>query len=256
MSECTWRAASGAGAESGRSGRRAHASAPDLVLLHGAGGGAWEWTRWVRLLRARGWVVHVPDFSRACTASALTDASAFSQLRTELLERLSSNANCVLVGASLGGLLAAAMANRLQARALILLNPAPPALAAKQSLDVVVAQDDRPWGLRASVVGTQRAVTELHALDVLRVFRRWSDCSHRLLQEIGDGIAVPRPSMPCLLLSSDSDAELSIESGRLLAARWGAEQRCLQGTHVGPLLGTEAGAAVTEVVGWLRTRGL
>ena len=124
----------------------------------------------------------------------------FARLRIDLLERLRLKPGCVLVGASLGGLVAAAIADSLQARALVLLNPALPAVSSHPRPSSVVVHGNRPWGLRASVSSTRGAVSELHPLDVLQVFRRWSDCSLRLLHEIAEGIDVQRPSMPCLLL--------------------------------------------------------
>jgi pimeloyl-ACP methyl ester carboxylesterase len=245
-----------AAAESGRSGPWAHATAPaEWVLLHGAGGGAWEWNRWVRLLKAQGRVVHVPDFSRHCVANALGDGNAFSRLRTDVLDRLRLGSGCVLVGASLGGLLAAAIADTLQARALVLVNPALPDGSAQPRHRSGVMHDNRPWGLRANVSSTRAAVPELHPLDVLKVFRRWSDCSQRLLHEIGEGIDVPRPSMPCLLLCSHADAEMRADDVRRLAETWSTQLQWLRGSHVGPVLGAEAAVAVAQTFAWLRTHG-
>lgn len=242
-----------AAAESGRSRPAVHATLPaEFVLLHGAGGGAWEWGRWVRLLQAQGCAVHVPDFSRRCAADALADARAFPRLRTELLGRLQLKSGCVLVGASLGGLLAATMADTLQARALVLLNPAIPAATAQPRQGSVVMHGNRPWGLRASVGGTRDAISELHPVDVLQVFRRWSDCGQQLLAEVGEGIDVPRPLMPCLLLCSDSDAEIPADGVRRLAADWSAQLQWLRGSHVAPVLGAEAAVAVAQTLAWLR----
>lgn len=244
-------------AESGRSRPRVHATRPaELVLLHGAGGGAWEWGRWARLLQAHARVVHVPDFSRSCVVDAPAGAKAFSQLRIDLLERLRLQPGCVLVGASLGGLLAAAIADTLEARALVLINPALPAGSSDPRPSSVVMHGNRPWGLRASVSSTRSAVPELHPLDVLQVFRRWSDCNLRLLSEIAEGIDVQRPSMPCLLLCSDSDTEIRADDVRRLGAAWGAQLQWLRGSHVGPVLGAEAAVAVAQTLAWLRAHGL
>ncbi|MCE3002899.1 MAG: alpha/beta hydrolase [Xanthomonadaceae bacterium] len=94
------------------------------VLVHGAGGGAWEWLVWQRVLAARGAVVHAVDLQPAragLVATTLEDYAA------QVESAVRSAGQPVLVGASLGGLLAAMVAVRCPVAALVLVNPMPPA---------------------------------------------------------------------------------------------------------------------------------
>src|SRR5215468_7722000 len=114
---------------------------PTVVFVHGAGGGGWEWAIWQRVFAARAWSVLAPDLLPAAAGIAATRLDDYvSQV----------NAWCavtshptMLIGASLGGLLALRAASARTA-ALVLVNPIAPAgiepRPEKEYLDVV------PWG--------------------------------------------------------------------------------------------------------------
>ena len=88
------------------------------VCVHGAGGGGWEWTIWARVLAARGWRVVAPDLLPAADGLA---ATALADYRAQVLAWCAqASPSPLLVGASLGGLLALSIAAQANARALVL----------------------------------------------------------------------------------------------------------------------------------------
>jgi pimeloyl-ACP methyl ester carboxylesterase len=218
------------------------------LLIHGAGGGAWEWAVWLRVLAAAG-----------------VDARAIELAPTEPLEstRLADYAaqvrdvaagldRPVLVGASLGGLLAAMAADAVAARAVILVNPLPPApwhagLPARAAWPARVA-----WRSTASAAGTARAVPDAAPGTVEWAWRRWRDESGAVLDEAGAGVAVNRPRCPLLVIASGVDDDVPDAVSAALAAGWQADLVRVPGaSHVGPLLGTSAAAVARQTLAWV-----
>lgn len=228
------------GAESGRSGRRGHAAALTAVCLHGAGGGPWEWARWLRLWGAEGFQAQAPP---------LPELDDLEAVRRRLQAGLSPGA--VLVGASLGGLLALQLARVLHAPALVLVNPLPPE-PWSSALPQPAPGYTPDWGLRARLDGTRRAVPELDPVDALLAFRGWRDCSPRLLAQARHGQGFDRPGCPVLVIASagDSDVPAALSSG--LAQALGADLLGVPGSHVAPLLAAEAPRLARYALEWLR----
>lgn len=216
------------------------------MFVHGAGGGGWEWAAWCRVFAAAGWDALAPDLRPApagLAATTLADYAAQVQGWVATTPRPR-----VLVGASLGGLLAAMHADAADAAdALVLVNPLPPAgLPAAEPLPAVV-----PWGRTASLAGTRRALPDADDLAALHAFRRWRDESGRVLAEARAGVALARPRVPVLVIASDGDDDVPPAASAALAAQWGATLWPVPGSHVGPLLGRQAPALAAAVLPWL-----
>lgn len=219
------------------------------VLVHGAGGGGWEWNVWRGVMRAAGIDVVAPDLQPAAgglTATAIADYVV--QVEAALLALPHPRA---LVGASLGGLLAMACARH--AGALVLVNPLPPAPWAA-SLPARAWPDVVPWQQEARLASTRRALPDADDATALYAFRRWRDESGAVLREAAAGIAIARPACPVLCLASDADDDVPAALTTALAAAWDAECWPAPGSHVGPLLGRNAAMLAGRVADWLSAR--
>src|SRR5688572_28720195 len=91
------------------------------LMVHGAGGGGWEWNVWARVFAAHGWRVEAPDLQPVAAGLAATRLRDYAAQVAGSLARLPLPR--VVVGASLGGLLALRCAA--DADALVLINPLP-----------------------------------------------------------------------------------------------------------------------------------
>ncbi|HYM85629.1 MAG TPA: alpha/beta fold hydrolase [Pseudoxanthomonas sp.] len=217
------------------------------LLVHGAGGGAWEWNRWRGVLEAHAMAstaIELQPASRGLVATTLQDYAG--QVRTALQKLQRPR---VLIGASLGGLLAALCAS--DADALVLVNPLPPAPWHRQ-LPARDWGEVMPWQRNARLASTRAAMNDADDASALFAFRRWRDESGEAMREAHDGIEVARPECPALFVVSMQDEDVSSAIVLEWAQAWRADRlETIATSHVGPLLGREASRIAGQTVAWL-----
>lgn len=216
------------------------------VLVHGAGAGGWEWNIWRGVFAAHG----VDALAIDLVPHDAVAATTFDDYRAQVASALGTLPRArVLVGASLGGLLAAACADACDA--LVLVNPMPPApwaaqLPRREWPDVV------PWGHDARLHRTRRALGDADDASAMRALRGWRDESGAVLRAAQDGIEVDRPRCPVWFVAGGADEDVPVEATRSWAAAWQAElrERPTLG-HVEPLLGRAAAREAAAAARWL-----
>ena len=219
------------------------------LLVHGAGGGGWEWDVWRGVFEAAGVRTQAPNLRPSPHGLAATTFADYAAQVEDACARLPHP--YVLVGASLGGLLAAACAGR--ADALVLVNPVPPApLHAR--LPPCEMPDVVDWRASATLASTRRSLPDADEATALFAFRRWRDDSGRALREAWNGIVVPAPACPVLCIASDGDDDVPPAATIALAGAWQASLVRVPGSHVGPLLGRRAPRIAADVLHWLSGR--
>jgi len=220
------------------------------VLVHGAGGGDWEWNVWRRVFAAHGVEVHAVDLRPAEAGLELTGFDDYAtQVRVALEAMPRPRA---LVGASLGGLLAMACAD--EADALVLVNPLPPAPWAER-LPLGERPDLVPWRRDARLASTRRALPDSDDATALYAFRRWRDESGLVLRQAHAGLLLDAAVCPTLCIASAEDEDVPPELTAELAHAWGADLlRVASPGHVGPLLGRDAAAVASQAAAWLSAR--
>lgn len=224
-------------------------TAGDAVLVHGAGGGAWEWNIWARVLRAAGWRVIAPDLVPVPAGLAATTLADYvAQLRAAAAGLQAP----VLIGASLGGLIAALCADTLDGSALVLINPIPPVpfaarLPASAPYPEVIA-----WGSEATLARTRAAMPDADDAACLYAFRHWRDESGAVVNSARAGVAIAKPRCPVLMLASENDTDVPPALTAEFALSWSASlDRIAGASHVGPLLGRSAARCAESVLAWL-----
>lgn len=217
------------------------------LLVHGAGGGGWEWNVWRGVWEAAGIVVSAPDLQPVAAGLAATGFGDYLRQVRDALATLPRPR--AVVGASLGGLLALGVADATDAA--VLVNPLPPA-PWQRELPPRAWPDVVPWQRTARLAGTRRALGDADEASVLFAFRHWRDESGAVLREAHAGVVLLRPSCPTLLIASREDADVPPALSRSLAGAWEMDLlQTLSGSHVGPLLGREAADIAVQAVEWL-----
>lgn len=219
------------------------------LLIHGAGGGAWEWQRWLPALAADGLEAEAIELEPGLEGLA---ATRYEDYLAQVLR--AARGHHALIGASLGALLALEAAARLEPLALVLINPVPPApwhrLLPPRCFPAVI-----PWSRSASLEGTRRAMPDAAAECVAFAASRWRDESGAVLAAAWSGRVFPPPKAPCLVLISEADEELPPAAMRACAQGLGCEIRSLAGLgHLSPLLGPQAVPLAQEAARWLMAR--
>ena len=220
------------------------------LMVHGGGGGGWEWNVWKGVFEAGRVRVAAPDLQAGPLGLAATGLDDYvAQVRAALAALRPPRA---LVGASLGGLLALDCAA--DADALVLVNPLPPApwhaqLPRREWPDVI------PWQRDARLTGTRRALPDADEATSLFAFRNWRDESGRAMREAYDGREVAPPACPVLCVVSMVDDDVPPP----LTVAWASAHqadllRASAVSHVGPLLGRGAADCAAQVLTWLSAR--
>lgn len=217
------------------------------LLVHGAGGGGWEWNVWCRVFAAHGIECNAPDLQPSSDDVAATTFADYATQVRAAIEAMPQP--CALVGASLGGLLAMACADA--ADALVLVNPLPPLPWAAQ-LPPRQWPEAMPWRREARLASTRASLPDADDATALFAFRRWRDESGAVLRAAQAGIAIATPHCPVLCIASAQDEAVPPVLTAALAAAWAASLlRVPSPSHVGPLLGRDAAQVVAQAIAWL-----
>ncbi|MEO6103967.1 MAG: alpha/beta fold hydrolase [Pseudoxanthomonas sp.] len=218
------------------------------LLVHGAGGGAWEWNLWRGVLEAHAFAVHALELQPAAAGLAATTVQDYRNQVRDALQALPHPR--VLMGASLGGLLAAMCAD--QADALVLVNPLPPAPWHRLLPPPDWNADVIPWQCNARLASTREALGDADDASAIFAFRHWRDESGAVLGEAQAGMQAAKPACPTLLIASVRDEYIPPGIFLAMSREWQAERlETVASSHVGPLLGRAAPAIALQAVAWL-----
>lgn len=166
----------------------------------------------------------------------------------------------VLIGWSMGGLLAAMAAEQVEVAACIMLAPSPP----KQALGEVdndavdkipVLIDPRTYGIDPADPHGSAPLAELPPHERVRVASSIHDDSGLARRERKRGIPVGPLGVPALLIAGEDDAAIPLTASQETAKHLGAELLRVPDTgHWGLVLGNGVPDLALRVDSWLRHR--
>lgn len=225
----------------------------DAIFIHGAGGGPWEWKVWLPAFRSAGWRCHAPDLQAGSEHLAELGFGDYLRRVQSVLESAESRSRVVLVGASLGGLLALASADSPRVAAVCLVNPVPPAGIPAWPAVAREVPDVMPWSRTATREGTRRSMPDATEAAVDEAMQRWRDESGAVLREVRSGISCPQPRQPLLIIYGTPDSEIPRAAVDALRADCGADLLVAEGSgHMGALLGRRASLWARLAETWLQ----
>lgn len=227
-------------------------AAPRALFLHGAGAWGGQWAVWRRMFEAADWLVETPDLRPAADGLAVTRLGDYVEQATVLLDAEPVD---VVIGASLGGLIAVAASAQVavahRPRALVLVNPLPPAPWAHALPPVVAEGDVVPWRSQGRFASTHRALREVAFVDQQFAFRHWRDESARVLRDAQVGMTLPASGVVTLIVASEADDTIPPALSAAYAQGIGASLCRVPGGHIAPVMGASAVAAAQASLAWL-----
>ena len=222
------------------------------VFVHGAGGGGWEWFQWLPSFQKAGWHCLAQDLEP--TAEGIS-ATRFDDYLRQVVGWTNSfhSINVVLIGASMGGLLAMKAAESVQPTALILINSVPPA-GISWKPNPAGWPDIIEWST-GSFEETTVAMPDSEASVIALAHQSWRDESGAVLRDMAAGIPVKRPNCPCLVMIGKADTDIEAGIGREIVSSFGAESKSYEGfSHLGPLLGIRASELIEDALHWIESK--
>ena len=241
---------------------------PPVLLVAGMFGGAWYWDRWQRVLASRGWTAYAIDLRGHYGSRPEPDVGRLS-LRDyvadvlEVAARLEREhgAKPVIVGHSMGGLLAQAAAEAGAVQAAVLLCAAPPRGIVALSAGLAWRMMPHLWTLLASKPLTMSladdeylALNHVPAGERAAIHARMTRESGRAARELALGavaIDARRVRVPMIVVTAGDDHFVPPRVGRALAQKYHVPQWHYEGR--GHFLVYEPGteSIATEVEHWL-----
>jgi pimeloyl-ACP methyl ester carboxylesterase len=226
---------------------------PVTLMVHGAGGGGWEFNVWRGHFEAAGWRVRSPDLKPVDAGLEVTTLDDYLGQMRRIVLRSAPN---LLVGASLGGLLALLLAADCPDAGVVLVNPLPPAPLAAQ-LPPREWPDRMTWSNRHDLRGTRRAMSGADAASAWYANQRWRDESGAVLWAAHAGVELPVIPRRCLLISGARDDSVPIGLQRALGEMLAAARLELpEADHLDPLMGGSAHRCASAALEWVSSASL
>ena len=217
-------------------------------MVHGAGGGAWEWLIWQRVFNAAGAQTHAFDLTPNDALEATHYEHYLAQVRTQI-QCFEPN---VLIGASLGGLLAAEALSidaeqTSSVRALILAAP----MLKSGTTGIEIAGTIKRWAHATELSKTARALPDADSAAIAFAHARWRDESAAVLNSAYAGRDFASGSRATLMLIAENDRDISSAGLRSWANAEQMDIQCVRGaSHAGLLLGRYAPSTAEMAYRW------
>lgn len=221
------------------------------IMIHGAGGGGWEYDRWRPVFERAGWRVIACDLIPAPKGLAATRFNDYvKQVRSWVPQK---RGRLAFVGASMGGILALKAAETLHPDAIVLVDSVPPTGVGPKR-----KQKPNPPIIRwanGPLKDTRDAMPDSDEATILWAHPRWRDESGAVMDAIFGGIAARKPTAPTLVVLGQRDTDVPMASGLAIAQWASADVHLYNATsHVGPLMGRRAAEIADATCRWLSAR--
>ncbi|MEZ4614827.1 MAG: alpha/beta hydrolase [Caldilineaceae bacterium] len=217
----------------------------NIVCIHGAGGGGWEYAKWTPVFTAAGYRVIANDLEPAAAGLAATTAEEYL---AQIQDWLPAEEPVILVGASMGGLLALKVAEQIHPAALLLVNSVPPTAVAPTRADRHYPPIIK-WA-NGPLAETRSALFDSDEATIQWAWPHWRDESGAVLNGLA-ALEVSPPQCPTLVILGTQDEDIPYQMGLQLATWANADVHLYRGmSHVGPLLSCRAEEVAHAVVNW------
>lgn len=220
-------------------------------MVHGAGGGGWEYDFWKPVFQRAKWKVVARDLQPSKAGLAKTTYAHY----VEQVEGWAKGAKrpLVVIGASMGGGIVLSAAARLKPDLIILVDSVAPAQIQGER-KTAVFPDIVKWA-NGPIKDTRDAMPDSDEKTIQWAWKKWRDESGSVMSTIVRGVSVQKPTCPVLVVWGENDTDIPLSTGQEIAKAFHADMQVYAGTsHVGPLMGRRAREIAENTLAWVRAR--
>lgn len=221
-----------------------------VIMVHGAGGGGWEYDLWKPVFAKAGARVIARDL---VPSKGGLEKTHFEDYVQQVRSWIPQGTKPVLIGASMGGILALKVAELVHPAAVVLVNSAPPA-----GVGPVPPAPKHPAVVRwanGPLKDTRDAMPDSDEKTILWAWPRWRDESGTVMNTIGKRVVAQKPKCPVLSVLGTNDTDVKFKTGLALAEWASADVHIYAGmSHVGPLMSKRSGEVAESIIRWLEKR--
>jgi len=219
---------------------------PVAVMIHGAGGGGWEYDIWRPVFEKAGWDVVAKDLTPVKGGLKATHLEDYLRQAESWCPK---DRPFILIGASMGGPIALKVAERAHPSAVVLVNAVPSSGTGAKNYPEVIKWANGP------LKDTVDSMPDSDEATIQKAWPLWRDESGAVLRTISSGVHARKPGCPVLVVIGTKDTDVAPASGRAVAKSYGADLMEFAGmSHVGPLLSRRAAEVAKSVVTWAGAR--
>jgi pimeloyl-ACP methyl ester carboxylesterase len=211
-----------------------------VVMIHGAGGGGWEYDKWRPIFEKKGWNVINRDLVPAHGSYAHTTLANYV---SQVVSWCPKEGCVVLIGASMGGRLALEAAPKIHPIAIVLVNSVPPEGNYPRKFPPVVKWANGP------LKDTIDSMPDSDEWTIKWAWKRWRDESGPVMEQLSKGGKVENPRCPVVVVIGEKDTDVPPALSRKMAERFKATVLSYPGmSHVGPLMSKSAEKVAQDVI--------
>jgi len=211
-----------------------------VVMVHGAGGGGWEYDKWKPVFEAKGYKVVNRDLLPVNHDYAKTKLSDYVK---QVVSWCPKEGSVILIGASMGGRIALEASQMVHPIAMVLVNSVPPQGLGSKAFPPIVKWANGP------LKDTIDSMPDSDHATILWAWKRWRNESGQVMHELSQGQAVIQPNCPVIVVIGEKDDEVPPAKSHFMAQQFHAKVLSYPGmSHVGPLLSRSAERVARDVV--------
>lgn len=218
------------------------------IMIHGAGGGGWEYMFWKPVFEKAGWKVIAKDLLPSKEGLAATSFSNYVDQAKSWIP--AKREKLVLIGASMGGALVLELAKEVKPDRVILINSVLPKgygwNVSTGKIPPIIEWENGPLQDTIIAMPDSDRKTQIYA------WKHWRNESGKVMQTLRDGLEYRKPSCPVLFIVSGKDTDVPAHESIRWAESWESDIQYYAGlSHVGPLMSRRGDHVASLALGWI-----